>query len=81
MYDPTDIESCLGYAAYQDDSNQLDLDNALGMPFFIVGDEVHNFYAKRAMNYPDWLRKIKGAFDPNGVSDPSHYVKGVEKKK
>ena len=81
VYDPTDIESCLGYAAYQDDSNQLDLDNALGMPFFIVGDEVHNFYAKRAMNYPDWLRKIKTAFDPNGVSDPSHYVKGGKKKK
>ncbi|MFW9844979.1 MAG: hypothetical protein ACFFEV_10420, partial [Candidatus Thorarchaeota archaeon] len=81
VYDPTSVESCLGYAAYQDECNQMDLDQALGMPFFIVGDEVHNFYAERTMNYADWIRKIKTTFDPNGVSDPSHYVKGGTKKK
>ncbi len=81
VYDPTSAKSCLGYAAYQDECNQMDLDQALGMPFFIVGDKVHEFYAKRTMNYPDWLRKIKAAFDPNGVSDPSHYVKGEKKHK
>jgi hypothetical protein len=59
----------------------MDLDEALGMPFFIVGDDVHNFYAERTMHYADWIRKIKAAFDPNGVSDPSHYVKGDKKKK
>jgi hypothetical protein len=51
------------------------------MPFFIVVDDVHNFYAERTMHYANWIRKIKAAFDPNEVSDPSHYVKGGKKKK
>ncbi|TFG34856.1 FAD-binding oxidoreductase [Candidatus Thorarchaeota archaeon] len=81
VYDPTSVKSCLGYAEYQDECNKMDLDQALGMPFFIVGDNVHSYYAERTMNYPDWLRKIKAAFDPKGLSDPSHYIKGAMKDK
>jgi glycolate oxidase len=81
VYDPTSAQSCSGYTEYQDESNKMDLDQALGMPFFIVGDDVHNYYADRTMNYPDWLRKIKNAFDPKGASDPGYYVTGAAKEK
>lgn len=74
VYSSTSKESCLGYAEYQDECNQIDLDQALGMPFFIVGDKVHDSFASRTMDYPKWLRKIKATFDPKGVSDSSHYI-------
>ncbi len=74
VYNAADKESCLGYAQYQDECNQVDLDQALGMPFFVVGDKIHDFYGPRTMNYPIWLRKIKATFDPKGVSDSSHYI-------
>ncbi|MHA1484479.1 MAG: hypothetical protein ACTSPR_04070, partial [Candidatus Thorarchaeota archaeon] len=78
VYDPASPESCKGYAYYQDECNKADIENALGIPFFIVGDEVHDYYGPNVMNYQNWLRKIKAAFDPNGVSDAGHYVSAKE---
>ncbi len=80
VYNGTSKESCLGYAEYQDECNEVDLKQALGMPFFIVGDKVHDFYGPRTMDYPKYLRRIKAAFDPNGVSDSSHYVSAKRSK-
>jgi glycolate oxidase len=80
VYDGASKESCLGYAAYQDECNQVDLDQALGMPFFVVGDSVHDMYGPRTMDYPRWLRSIKAAFDPKSVSDSSHYISAEKKK-
>jgi hypothetical protein len=74
VYDPSSPESCRGYAYYQDECNKADISNALGIPFFIVGDAFHDSYGPSVMDYPRWLRKIKAAFDPKGVSDPGHYV-------
>ncbi|MHA2424354.1 MAG: FAD-binding oxidoreductase [Candidatus Thorarchaeota archaeon] len=74
VYDGASKESCLGYADYQDECNEVDLQQALGMPFFVVGDKVHDYYASRTMDYPKYLRRIKAAFDPKGVADSSHYV-------
>jgi glycolate oxidase len=74
VYSGASAESCKGYAEYQDECNEVDLKQALGMPFFIVGDKVHDYYGPRTMNYPKWLRKIKATFDPKGVGDSSHYI-------
>lgn len=74
VYDGASRESCLGYAAYQDECNDVDLQQALGMPFFVVGDKVHDYYASRTMDYPKYLRRIKAVFDPKGLSDSSHYI-------
>ncbi|MCK5238161.1 MAG: FAD-binding oxidoreductase [Candidatus Thorarchaeota archaeon] len=79
VYDGASKESCLGYAEYQDECNDVDLKQAYGMPFFIVGDKVHDYYASRTMDYPKYLRRIKAAFDPNGISDSSHYVSAKNK--
>jgi glycolate oxidase len=81
VYNPTSAESCSGYTEYQDESNKMDFEQALGMPFFVVGEEVHNYYADRTMNYPNWLRKIKNAFDPKGASDSGFYITGETKEK
>lgn len=74
VYDPSSPESCRGYAYYQDECNKADIANALGIPFFIVGDAFHDSYGPNVMDYPRWLRKIKATFDPKGVSDSGHYV-------
>jgi glycolate oxidase len=74
VYNAASKESCLGYAEYQAECDEVDLKQALGMPFFVVGDKVHDYYASRTMDYPKYLRRIKAAFDPNGVSDSSHYI-------
>jgi hypothetical protein len=74
VYDGASKESCLGYAEYQDECNEVDLQQALGMPFFVVGDKIHDYYASRTSDYPKYLRRIKSAFDPKGLSDSSHYI-------
>jgi len=74
IYDPADMDSCKGYADYQDECNRADIDHHLGIPFFIVGDRIHDVFGPSTSNYQNWLRKIKGSFDPHGASDPGHYV-------
>jgi hypothetical protein len=74
VYDAADPESCKGYADYQDECNEADIKCSLGIPFFIVGDKIHDRFGPSTSNYQRWLRKIKAAFDPKGVSDPGHYV-------
>ncbi len=81
IYDPTSAESCIGYSQYQSECNELDLKKALCIPFFIMGDRAHEYYSPRTMNYQRWLRAIKTAFDPNGVSDGSHYISPEKSKK
>jgi len=74
VYDPTDPESCKGYADYHMECNEADIKHRLGIPFFIVGDRMHEWFGPHCSNYQKWLRKIKEAFDPNCASDPGHYI-------
>nr|MDO8061989.1 hypothetical protein [Candidatus Freyrarchaeum guaymaensis] len=74
VYDPTDPESCKGFADYLKKCNEADVQHSLGTPFFIIGDELHDWFGPYCNNYQVWLRRIKRAFDPNDTSDPGHYV-------
>ncbi|MFW9938185.1 MAG: FAD-binding oxidoreductase [Candidatus Thorarchaeota archaeon] len=74
LYDQTSLESVKGMAEYMELSNQLDLFKHLGIPFFIEGDKLHDEWGPLLMNYNKWLRKIKEAFDPKGVSDSGFYI-------
>ncbi len=74
MYDQTDRESIKGMAEYLMECNQLDLEERLGIPFFIEGDEMHDWYGPQCSNYHLWLRKIKAMFDPNAVADSGFYI-------
>jgi glycolate oxidase len=74
MFDQTDENSVKGMAKYMEESNQFDLMNHLGAPFFVEGDRMHDLFGPHMMNYHLWLRKIKKAFDPNGIADSGFYI-------
>jgi len=81
MFDQTDSESVKGMAEYMEASNQMDLLKNMGAPFFIEGDKLHDEWGPHMMNYHVWLRKIKEAFDPNGISDAGFYISAKPKNK
>jgi hypothetical protein len=78
MFDQSNLESVKGMAEYMEASNQMDLMNNFGVPFFIEGDHLHNQWGPHLMNYHLWLRKIKKTFDPNEVSDSGFYISARE---
>ena len=78
MFDQTDEKSVKGMAENMIENNQFDLIKHLGAPFFVEGDRVHNLYGPYMMNYHVWLRKIKKAFDPNGIADSGFYISANE---
>jgi hypothetical protein len=76
-FDQTELESVKGIGEYLEESNHMDLLNHLGVPFFIEGDQLHDKWGPFLMNHHKWLRKIKEAFDPNGVSDSGFYISSM----
>jgi hypothetical protein len=74
MFDQTDEHSVKGMAEYMEASNQLDLLNHLGAPFFVEGTRMHELFGPHMSNYHIWLRKIKKAFDPNNIADSGFYI-------
>jgi hypothetical protein len=81
LYDQTNRESVNGIADYFNDCNRMDLVQHLGIPFFIDGDERHDWYGPNCSNYHVWLRKIKAAFDPEGTADSGFYISNTPGKK
>lgn len=81
MYDQTSVKSVKGVVEYMEKSNEMDLVKHLGIPFFIEGDKMHDWYGPHCSNYHIWLRKIKEAFDPDNVADPGFYISSKKGKK
>lgn len=81
MYDQTDPRSVKGMVDYAEKCNELDLVKHLGIPFFIEGDKMHDWYGPYCSNYHIWLRKIKEAFDPDNVADSGFYISSKKQKK
>lgn len=80
MYDQRNEKSVNGMAEYMEKSNEMDLVQHLGIPFFIEGDKMHDWYGPQCCNYQIWLRKIKTAFDPNNVADSGFYISPESEK-
>ncbi len=74
MFDQTDEVSVKGMCEYMMESNQIDILKHLGAPFFAEGDINHDLFGPHMMNYHEWLRKIKKAFDPDGLADSGSYI-------
>lgn len=55
-------------------ANNLAINGHFGVPGHVFSDAQHDIYGPHVMNYHHWLRKIKKAFDPNGVSEGSHHI-------
>jgi glycolate oxidase len=45
-----------------------------GVPHLVGGDALHDLFGPVTSNYHLWLRKIKKAFDPNGISESTHHI-------
>lgn len=69
-------ESLEGIRYLNEESVKICLKEPAGVPFFVRGDKLHDIFGPHACNYHLWLRKIKKAFDPNGVCDATDYISG-----
>ena len=67
-----------GLMKFLDKANDIAVKEFFGVPGHVFADNQHDFYGPHVMNYHLWLRKIKKAFDPKGVSEGSHYITARE---
>lgn len=74
LFDQTSEKSVNGMAENMNENYQFDLIKHLGAPFFVEGDSFHDKFGPHMMDYHIWLRKIKKAFDPNGIADSGFYI-------
>ncbi|GAB4313268.1 MAG: hypothetical protein Kow0069_14230 [Promethearchaeota archaeon] len=79
MYDQGERRSCEGMVEYLEASNQLALANRLGLPFFIEGDEAHDWAGPQCSNYHLWLRRFKKLLDPDETADSGFYISAKER--
>jgi len=76
--DPTNPTAGKGLRGFVDESWQICLEKACGWPQTVMGDKANDLFGPRTSNYHVWARKIKKAFDPNGVSESTHYITAQE---
>jgi glycolate oxidase len=50
------------------------LDKHAGGPYGVSGDELQDLFGPHYSYYHLWLRKMKKAFDPNGVAESTYYI-------
>jgi glycolate oxidase len=74
LFDQTEEKSVKGMGDFMEENYNFDLIKHLGAPFFVEGDRMHDKFGPDMMNYHVWLRKIKEAFDPNGIADSGFYI-------
>ena len=67
-----------GLMKFLDKANDIAVKQCFGVPGHVFADMQHDFYGPHVMNYHLWLRKIKNAFDPKGVSEGSHHITAKE---
>ena len=76
--DPANPASGKASFEMMQEAMQSCLEKSLGCPQTVMGDRFHDMFGPHMNNYHLWTRKMKKAFDPNGASDPSHYVSGKD---
>jgi glycolate oxidase len=72
-------EGLEGGKSYLEDANEAALDpeskfRCSGIPLMVAGDADHDTFGPVSSNYHLWLRKLKKAFDPNGVAEANFYI-------
>jgi len=72
MPNPTTFMALVGEFLPQ--ANETAVRDHFGVPGHVFGDAAHEIYGPHCSNYHLWLRRIKGAFDPKGASEGSHYI-------
>lgn len=54
------------------------MEKSLGCPQIVMGNRGHDVFGPSMNNYHLWARKLKKAFDPNGVSESTNYITAEE---
>lgn len=77
-YDPNDKKAVKRVTTFIKKMNQAMLDKKLAIGAmegtFIYNNDMHDLFGPACMNYDQWMKKIKVAFDPNGTSESSFYI-------
>lgn len=59
-------------------ANEIAIKGRYGVPAHVFGDLAHDLFGPFTSNYHVWLRRIKKAMDPHGLSDASFYISAKE---
>lgn len=60
------------------EANRIAIEGHHGVPAHVFGNKAHDLYGPVCSNYHIWLRKIKKAVDPKGLSEASFYIEAEE---
>lgn len=84
-YDPNDQEAIKGSVEFLEKLNGAMLVNKLAIGGMEAcgsfNNDVHDIFGPLCMNYDQWMKKIKIAFDPNLVGESSFYITPKEELK
>lgn len=78
-YDPNDRKAVRRVIemAMEMDQTMLDQKLAIGAleANFPYNNETHDMFGPACMNYHEWMKKVKNAFDPNNTGESSFYIR------
>jgi len=75
LFDPTNEESVIGMHNMQKEGLEMALKTPIALGWTVNCGFVDQL-GSRISNFNNWIHKIKNAFDPNSLADPSKYVPG-----
>jgi glycolate oxidase len=78
LSDPSDPASKQAALELMQETTQACIEKSLGCPQTVMGDRGHDLFGPHMNNYHLWARKLKKAFDPNGVSESTNYITAKE---
>lgn len=77
-YDPNDKEAIKGVIEFMIEANQSLLDKNLAIAGIDASmgynNDIHDMFGPKTMNYDQWMKKIKKAFDPNLVGEAAFFI-------
>jgi glycolate oxidase len=78
QYDPIDKESCKGFVQMGQEGSEIAFKTPIGGLAWISMGEMMKVLGPACGNFPNWMRQIKKAFDPNTAADPIGYISAEE---
>jgi hypothetical protein len=78
LSDPSDPDSKQAAFELMQETTKDCVEESLGCPQTVMGDRGHDLFGPHMNNYHLWARKLKKAFDPNGVSESTNYITARE---
>jgi glycolate oxidase len=78
LADPTNPAAGKGLRGFMEESWRICIEKPCGWPQTVMGDRANDLFGPRTSNYHLWARRIKKTFDPNGLSESTHYITAKE---